>query len=777
MPGGTADRSGIAAHLKRLRLRAGLSQEALAEKAGVSVATIGALEEGQRRRPYPNTLRALADSLDLSAADRATLLAARDDGSVPHEPVLPVPLTALVGREAEVKEVAALLRSATTRLVTLVGPGGVGKTRLAIEVAGTVRADYHDGVAFVDLAPLHDHRLVAATIARVLGVHELGGRSAWELVQAHLRARHMLLVLDNFEHLLGAAPLLIEVLGACPQLSLLVTSRSALRLRAERRQTVGPLPAPGRAQSFALAELLTFPAVRLFVDRLHAVAPDFKLDENNAATVAEICRQLDGIPLALELAAARVQLLSPSALLHRLEHRLHLLSDGPVDLPERQRTLRGTLAWSYDLLEPADQALYRRLAVFSGGWTIEAAEAVGTGPGIAAEDVLQGLGTLVDNSLVRPLDHFNGEPYFGMLETVREYALDRLQAEGEEGDARMRHLGFYLALAEMAEPHLDGGDRTFWADRLEREHDNLRAGMTCALHAEQPALGLRLALALRFFWYQHGHLREGSDRLQAALAAAEATVDSTTRGRGLAALGYLLALQGEFAQARLRLEAALVISRDSSDDAARAFALRYLGFVAAADGDGAQAADYLEESLAVSRRLGLSVASAFALMYLGDVVLQRMDLDRAQQYFEESSALLSHLENTTGLSYPLRRLGHIARLRGDIPLAISLCLQSLAHNRASGDRQGIAACLVGLAQVDEVQGRPGAAVRLLGLADTVASTVGGRLLPFDAEQFVATQAKLREQLDAAAWAQAWQEGQGLSLGDAVSAVQYQSVPE
>jgi predicted ATPase/DNA-binding XRE family transcriptional regulator len=414
-----------------LRLRAGLTQEALAEKASVSVATIGAIEEGQRRRPYPNTLRALADSLKLTTAERATLLAsappttddAEDDVWRALHVDLPVPPSALIGREQEIAAAQSLLlppaNTRAVRLLTLLGPGGVGKTRLSLEIVANVRQGYADGAVFVDLAPLHDHRLVPATMALVLGVRESGGRSAWELVLMHMRSRRALIVLDNFEHLLGAARLVTELLGACPDVAVLITSRTALHVRGEQRLAIGPLPTPSADERPPLTQVAAYPAVRLFVDRVREVTPEFSLDDSNVATVAEICRRLDGIPLALELAAARTQLLTPLALLHGLDDRLNLLTNGSVDLPERQRTLRNTLTWSYDLLEAADRVLFRRLAVFAGGWTLEAAAAVCSDDDLPAAEVLHRLGVLIDGSLVRRQDEAGPEPRYGMHEIPR----------------------------------------------------------------------------------------------------------------------------------------------------------------------------------------------------------------------------------------------------------------------------------------------------------------------------------------------------------------------
>jgi len=418
--------------------------------------------------------------------------------------------TALIGREAELAVVRRQLREADRRLVTLTGPAGVGKTRLALAVAETLLDDFRDGVHFVSLAPLTDPDLVFAAIAQVVGVPEARGRSRTQGVIANLRGKQVLLVLDNFEHLLTTAPGLAELLAGCPEVKLLATSRASLRLRWEHEQPVLPLALPEEGRMADLEAVSRSAAVALFVQRAEAVRPEFALAPADAPTVAAICRRLDGLPLAIELAAARIRVLSPQELLARLEHSLAVLTGGARDLPTRQQTLQQAIAWSYDLLTTGEQALFRWLGIFSGGCTLEAVECVCQAAGGSTADAFEGLASLLDMNLVQRVETRPGEARFTMLQTIREFALERLAAARETKTVRRWHMEYFLGIAEEAEPRLRGRESYRWLTRLEDEHGNLRAALACSLtDAAEAETGLRLAGALSFFWMRRGYHSEG----------------------------------------------------------------------------------------------------------------------------------------------------------------------------------------------------------------------------------------------------------------------------
>jgi predicted ATPase/transcriptional regulator with XRE-family HTH domain len=780
-----ATRSGTTAFgaaLRSMRLAAGLSQGALAERAGLSEKAVGALERGDRTTPRPATVVLLADAIGASPAERDRLLAAAraeqrptkrdrllaatgaerrpndtDAASVARHGLL-VPPTPLLGRQQDIAAVSQLVSPSggAARLVTLVGPGGVGKTRVALAVALELVDAFADDVWFVDLSPLRDYRLVAASVARALDVRESGGRSAHELLIDALREREVLLVLDNFEHVLDAAPLIADLLSRCPRLSVLVTSRTALRLRAERRFMIEPLSVPRADGPHTLETITRSSAVQLFVDRAQAIVPDFQLTPSNRDALGGICRRLDGLPLAIELAAARTAVLLPDALLARLQQP-HTSELG--DLPPRQRTMQATISWSYDLLTPEEQTLFACLAVFVGGWTLESAEAVCANvlpTGVDLRGLMLGL---VESSLVRrTTDAASGQARFGMLETIREDASRRLVASGQAAKVRDRHLAFFLAEADQIEPHLHGPDQATWAECLEREHDNLRAALSWSATGHQPLQGLQLATTLRYFWYMHGHHREGRERLAHALEHGT-SVATDVRGRALGALGYLEAMQAEYGLAQRHLNEALALARGANDLPTIVLAQRYLGMVAIGNGDPHAARAHLEASFGLYTALGQDEDAGAFLMYLGDAAFADGDSDLARSYFEESRDRLRQLGNMTVLPYPIRRLGHLALLRGDVSGAVKMCLESLSLNRAVGDPQGIAACLVALSSVAAACNASERAARLLGSADALLSAGGIELFAADRLLYRQTQDRVRRELGETTFGEHWTAGQ------------------
>ncbi|MBV9602583.1 MAG: hypothetical protein JOZ87_37780, partial [Chloroflexi bacterium] len=505
-----------------------------------------------------------------------------------------------------------------------------------------------------------------------------------------------------------------------------------------------------------LETITNSPAVQLFVDRAQAIAPDFQLTPSNRDALVAICRRLDGMPLAIELTAARVPLLSPDALLRRLEqpHTRELR-----DLPPRQRTLQATISWSYDLLTPEEQTLFGSLAVFTGGWTLESAEAVCAAALPTGADLSELMLTLVESSLVRrTADASSGEARFGMLETIREDASRRLVASGRADNLRDRHLAFFLAQADAIEPHLHGPDHATWADRLEREHDNLRAALSWSATGHQPSQGLQLATTLRYFWFRRGHHREGRERLTRALEHGTGLAPEE-RARALGALGFLEAIQAEYGLAQAHLDEALALAGGANDLPTIALVECYLGFVALGSGDPRAARAHLEPGFGVYQALGQDAYAGVFLMYLGDAALADGDSALARGYFEDSRDRLRQLGNMTELHYPVRRLGHLALLRGDSDEAVKMCLESLSLNQAIGNTQGIAACIVGLAAAAAADGAFERAARLLGSADALLRPGAIELLTADGLLHRQTLDRVRRELGETTFGEHWTAGQ------------------
>jgi non-specific serine/threonine protein kinase len=716
---------------------------------------------------------------------------------------LPQQLTSFIGRENEIAQIKELL--GTTRLLTFFGAGGCGKTRLAMQLAGDLLESYSDGIWLVELAALAEPGLVPQTVANVLGLKEQPGENLTQTIIEHLASRHLLLVLDNAEHLLAACAEFADVaLRRCAQLIILVTSRERLAISGELTYRVPSLSVPDPKLNATPQELSAYESARLFIERARLQRPDFAVTAQNAPALASVCRRLDGIPLAIELAAPRVRSMSVEELNRGLDQRFGLLTGGSRTALPRQRTLRSMIDWSYDLLSDAEQALLCRVSVFSGGWTLEAAGQVCIGEGVDKMQALDLLTSLADKNLV-VADEQDGPTRYRLLETVRHYALERLREHDEEARWRSRHLAYFLALAEEAEPLLHGSEQQAWFDRLEAEHDNLRSALSWSSAADGDVTGgLRLAGAISWFWLVRGYLAEGRGWLSPLLAAAPEDQDAAARARALrgagrlavhqgdhsaakalrqeglaiwkrlghregivqslASLGTIAQMQGDYAAAQALFKEALAMRRELGDRHGILRSLISLGHSAVEQGNYADARVLLEEGLAISRELNDWLEIGETLYHLGTLAYFQGDYLAANARLEESLAVRRERGFRDGIASALAALGLVAHDKGDYPNAQTLLKEALAIQWELGERRTISESLEAFAAVTFALTGPEPAARIWGRVERLREEIGAPITPAQRPWYDRHVAAARAALgDGVAFDRAWQEGRAMNL--------------
>lgn len=803
-----SDAPAFGLQLRQQRRAQDLTQAVLARRVGCAEITIQKIEAGALR-PSRQIAERLAEALSLPPEERPRFVAlARGEPSVaPLLSSLPIPPTPLIGREHESTAICSILLRADVRLLTLIGAPGVGKTRLSLAVVHEIGEHFTDGVVFINLAPVDSAEQVLPLLAHSLNLPERTDRPLEERLKSVLHQRKLLLLLDNFEHLISAAPQLTHLLAEAGTFKVLVTSRVVLHVSGEHVYGLGPLPLPDLSAPQTPTSLAKQPAVALFVTRARAVNLDFVLTEANAQAVAALCVRLDGLPLAIELAAARSRMFSPPMLLNRLEQRLTLLTGGAQDLPMRQQTLRGAIDWSYQLLSEREQTLFARLAVFAGGCTLEAVEAICSDH---VPDTLDLLALLIDHSLLQQVNNWNSDPRFTLLDTLREYARERLAERGELAEMQRRHAQYFMALAELAEPAFEGAQRMHqqaWLKQFTWEHDNIRAALHwCFTTADSVQTGIRLTTAIWQFWWIRGHLTEGRAWVAQALANVPVTSRLSAKLRNQA--GFLAYSQGDFAAAGRYHEESLALAtslgdkqeladayvglanlagrrndykrsgelfaqsaalfQETGDDSSFAWSLVGQANMARVFGDFARARTLLEEGLSLFQLLGYQRGHAYVLQDLGLLAYAEGSFDTAHAYYAESINLFAEIAERQALAGVYTSLGQVTLRQGDASKAVEYYRQGLIVYRELADRAGSERNLVGLANATAAVGDVYRAAQWWGAAERLREILGVKLLPAEQADYTNNVTAARAKSSIQEFEAAWQAGRALSIEEVIA---------